>query len=272
MLRVLLILWLLTPLALLKMEFVRVEAGNYVVGKRDHPRNPRRKVKLGTFDIATTEVTNAQFEVFIKATGYKTDAERNGFGMTFAEGMDDWQWESTKGATWRKPFGPLRPGIEGKANHPVTQISYRDALAFCQWGGFRLPTVEEWEVAARGGQKAGTPWPWGSELAPKGVWRANTWQGPSHRRNTKQDGFLYTAPVAQYPPNALGLYDVIGNVFEYCVDERDEQRRPLAYGRGGSWWCSQGTCDFYNLIDIGQMDPRGTLANQGFRVVRDVPD
>jgi sulfatase modifying factor 1 len=185
--------------------------------------------------------------------------------MTFAEGMIDWQWASTPRANWRQPFGPNQPGIEGKALHPVTQISIQDAKAFCSWAGYRLPSVDEWEVAARAGCSG--RWPWGSTFSPKGRYLANTWQGTSHRKNTMQDGHRYTAPVGQYPPNNWGLYDVIGNVFEYCVDSTCPEQ---ASGRGGSWWCSPSTCDYFNLIDVGRMHPKATLANQGFRVVRSV--
>ena len=257
--------------ALEGITFVTVNAGDYTVGEEGHLRNPLRQITLDTFEIATTEITNAQFAFFIDATGYITDAEKNGFGMTFKEGMDDWDRKSTPGATWRKPFGPMQKGIEDQENHPVTQISFNDAQAFCAWAGVRLPTVEEWEVAARAGESA--RWPWGSKFTPKSEYRANTWQGVSHHKNTLDDRFLFTAPVASYPPNAWGLYDVIGNVFEYCVDDSlsDSQGVLYAAGRGGSWWCSSGTCNFYNLVDIGQMHPKATLPNQGFRIVRDTP-
>lgn len=267
----LLLLLTILPLPLDGVVFVKVKAGLYTVGVPDHPRNPLRQVELEAYEIATTEVTNEQFARFIEATGYVTDAERNGFGMTFSEGMKDWHWDSQPGATWKRPFGPDRPGLEGKEQHPVTQISINDAKAYCRWAGCRLPSVEEWEVAARAGRQhegKASRWPWGEEYLLEGRQMANTWQGPSHRQNTREDGFLYTAPVGQYPPNEWGLYDVIGNVFEYCTDDRlrDES---WAVGRGGSWWCSEGTCDFYNLIDIGRMSARATLPNQGFRVVRE---
>jgi sulfatase modifying factor 1 len=251
--------------------FVHVKGGAYTVGQDHHLRNPARQITLRSFEIATTEITNAQFARFIAATEYVTDAETNGFGMTFEEGMDDWVWDSTPGATWLQPFGPEEDGIEGKDDHPVTQISFNDARAFCDWAGVRLPTVEEWEVAARAG--ATERWPWGSVYAPESKYSANTWQGSSHHKNTLDDGFLFTAPVASYSANAWGLYDVIGNVFEYCVDSRLRHPEGVLYaaGRGGSWWCSSGTCDFFNLIDIGQMHPNATLPNQGFRVVRDTP-
>ena len=137
----------------------------------------------------------------------------------------------------------------------MTQISGADAEAYSVWAGGRLPTLDEWEVAARAG--ALTRYPWGDQFDAK---RANVWNGATHAHNTLEDGWLYTSPVRTFPPNAWGLYDVIGNVFQYCSglpgnhDDGDKQR--FVAGRGGSWWCSAGTCNFFNLVDIGMMDFR----------------
>lgn len=154
----------------------------------------------------------------------------------------------------------------GLANHPVTQISGADAAAYCKWIGGRLPTTDEWEVAARAGSL--TRWPWGDNFD---IHRANTWNGGDHRRNTREDGWVYTSPVRSFAPNSWGLYDVIGNVFEYCTASSlqfsGQKSHRLIFGRGGSWWCSAGTCNYFNLEDIGSMDRHGSLGNQGFRVV-----
>lgn len=252
-------------------RFILIPAGDHALGGQKSPprRNPPRHVHLAAFAIAEAETTNAQFAAFVAATGYVTDAERTGFGKVAVEGMDEWAWDQVKGAHWRRPMGGRGPGWEDLRDHPVTQISGADAEAYCRWlgGGARLPTWEEWEAAARAG--TGTLYPWGQKFDPT---KANIWNGRTHLKNTREDGFLYTAPVKSFPPNAWGLYDVIGNVFEYCAglppdaEPGDEDR--LVAGRGGSWWCSADTCSSYNLVDIGRMDRHGSLSNQGFRVAR----
>lgn len=249
-------------------RLVCVPDGEYTVGAADYAPNPRRSVKVAAYSIADAETTNAQFAAFVKATAYQTDAEKRGTGKVSLEGMADWAWKTVKGADWRQPFGPDGAAAADHPDHPVTQISGADAAAYCAWVGGRLPTNDEWEVAARAG--ASTLYPWGNAFDSK---RANIWTGGSHRRNTLEDGFLYTSPVRSFPPNAWGLYDVLGNVFEYCAGlpstliAREGQERRLLSGRGGSWWCSEGTCSAFNLRDIGTMDKHGSLANQGFRVV-----
>ena len=239
-----------------------------MVGAVHHPVNPRRNARLKRFRIADAETTNEQFARFVEATGYVTDAERHGHGLVSSEGMLDWAWNNARGADWRAPFGPDGPKARDLPDHPVTQISGADAAAYCKWIGGRLPKLDEWEVAARSGSLA--RWPWGNQFDPG---RANVWNGTDHRHNTREDGWVYTAPVRSYAPNAWGLYDVIGNVFEYCSDlpphYQSVDATRLICGRGGSWWCSAGTCDFFNLEEIGTMDRHGSLANQGFRVVFD---
>lgn len=249
-------------------QLVTIPSGIYQVGASGKLRNPRHRIRLKSYRIADAETTNEQFSRFIAATGYITDAEKRGYGLVSLEGMADWEWKEVKGACWRSPFGPDGPQAGAQPNYPVTQISGADAEAYCHWLGGRLPTLDEWEVAARAG--ATTRWPWGDTFDPH---RANIWNGDSHRHNTREDGWVYTSPVKSFPPNAWGLYDVIGNVFEYCsglpptIPETAANR--LIAGRGGSWWCSASTCNFYNLEDIGTMDLHGTLANQGFRIVFD---
>lgn len=249
--------------------FVVVPEGDYVVGEEGLVTNPRRTVHLQSFAIAINETTNRQFAAFVDSTGFITDAEHLGFGKTAHEGMLDWQWEEEKGACWKFPFGPDEESIEKKMEHPVTQISGADAEAYCKWAGLRLPTIEEWEVAARAG--ATTRYPWGDELHEGDRAHANVWEGESHRKNKLTDGFMYTAPVKSFAPNAWGLYDVIGNVFEYCDGDLPNKKADSAgvfqCGRGGSWWCSTNTCSYFNLVSVGRMVKHGSLANQGFRAV-----
>lgn len=249
-------------------QLVSVPGGTYQVGALNHRYNERRKTHLNDFRIADAETTNEQFARFIQTTGYATDAEKRGYGLVAREGMLDWAWDQVDGASWRFPRGPDGAKASELPNHPVTQISGADAEAYCRWAGGRLPTLDEWEVAARAGSV--TRWPWGDTFDAS---RANVWNGENHGHNTRLDGWVYTSPIRSFPPNAWGLYDVIGNVFEYCAGLPPgfppEQASRLIAGRGGSWWCSTGTCNFFNLEDIGTMDRHGTLANQGFRIVFD---
>jgi formylglycine-generating enzyme required for sulfatase activity len=246
-------------------RLVTIPAGHYIVGAPGHANNPRRKVYLKQYRIADADTTNDQFKRFVEGTGYVTDAERRGYGKVAKEGMIDWAWNEVPGATWRQPLGPEGPTSDELPDHPVTQISGADAEAYCVWAGGRLPTLDEWEVAARAG--ALTRYPWGDQFDAR---RANVWNGATHAHNTLEDGWLYTSPVRTFPPNAWGLYDVIGNVFQYCSglpgNHNDGDKQRFVAGRGGSWWCSAGTCNFFNLVDIGMMDRHGTLSNQGFRI------
>jgi formylglycine-generating enzyme len=249
-------------------RLVKIPEGNYALGHADHPLNKPHSHKTLGFFISDTETTNAQFAVFVAATGYKTHAERNGWSLVGGEGSAEWEWKHMDGADWRHPFGPDGPDAMKILDHPVTQISGEDARAYCKWIGGRLPNIDEWEIAARAGMK--TPYPWGAEFDPK---KANTWNGVNHRKNTRQDGFVLTSPVRSYPPNAWEIYDVVGNVFEYCEGKppwigATEMKRKIC-GRGGSWWCSSHCCDFHNLLDMGRMFKTASLPNQGFRVVFD---
>ncbi len=249
-------------------QLVRIPAGTYPLGDVDHKLNAPHHFKTPGFSISDAETTNAQFAAFVAATGYKTLAERNGWSLVGGEGSAEWEWKHMDGANWKFPFGSDGPDASKLPQHPVTQICGEDARAYCKWVGGRLPTLDEWETAARAGAK--TTYPWGAKFEPK---NANTWNGIDHRKNTLEDGFILTSPVRTYPPNAWGLYDVIGNVFEYCEGHPPwmttaEAKRRIC-GRGGSWWCSRHSCDFHNLLDTGSMIKTASLPNQGFRVVFD---
>lgn len=247
---------------------VHIAAGTYQVGEKKNAQNPLRKISVHSFYIAVHEVTNSEFERFVQATGYITEAERYKNALVFEPGLEAFRWLTDSTAYWRYPNGITRGSIENKMNHPVTCISFNDALAYCKWTGARLPTLEEWEIAAT----AGTPSKYFRKVTLKNIRSyANIWNGNDHLKPDHSDGFLYTAPVASFKPNAWGLYDVLGNVFEFCSGSlpRDNGRK-VAHARGGSWWCSANACSFFNTKDIGSVNPHASFSNQGFRVAKNI--
>jgi formylglycine-generating enzyme required for sulfatase activity len=250
---------------------VRVEGGVLRMGSdRHHPEErPVREVAVGAFRIDPTEVTNAQFAAFVAATGYVTRAERGlsveeypqiradlraPGSMVFAPprdpvGLDDparW-WRYVRGASWRAPLGP-GSSIEGFDHHPVVHVAVEDARAYARWAGRALPTEAEWEWAARGGL-VGADHSWGEAFDPVAGWKANTWQGAFPARNTREDGWLTTAPAGCFAPNGYGLRDMAGNVWEYVEDDWAPAPGRVDAGRatvkGGSWLCAPNYCARY---------------------------
>jgi sulfatase modifying factor 1 len=224
---------------------VWVPGGEFWMGTDDGPEDerPRHKVYVDGFWMDRTEVTNAQFAKFVKATKYVTVAEKKPDPKDFPgvpeeklvagsavyvkpEGevnlQGPWEtghppwWKYQPGASWRHPEGP-GSSIDGKDNYPAVHIAWDDAAAYAKWAGKRLPTEAEWEFAARGGLDR-KPYVWGDELNPDGKWMANSWQGKFPQENTAEDGYKGLAPVKQYPPNGYGLYDISGNAWEWCQD------------------------------------------------------
>lgn len=250
--------------------FVTIPAGEYLLGNNVHQLNPLRKVKTHAFIIAATEVTNRQFQEFILATGYRTDAECLKNAMVFEPGLEEFKWLRDSTAYWRYPNGISRGGIDEKMNHPVTSISFTDAIAYCKWRKVRLPDLDEWEIASRAGAK--TTYFWGADREQIGIY-ANIWNGRDHLLADTSDGYMYTSPVASFKANAYGLYDMYGNVFEFCEGQlkNDPRDRKIVHARGGSWWCSRNACGFFNSVDIGRVNPRASFSNQGFRVVKTEP-
>ena len=246
---------------------VKIAAGIYWIGGRTHQLNPLRKISLAAFYMGKTEITNRQFEDFIRSTAYKTDAERLRNAMVFEPGLAEFKWLRDSTAFWRFPNGTGRGGIENKMNHPVTSISYADAEAYCKWAKVRLPTLEEWEVASRAGAKS--TYFWGEDQEKIGTY-ANIWNARDHLTADVSDGYMYTSPVASFKANALGLYDMYGNVFEFCEGslKNDPKKRKVVHARGGSWWCSRNSCGFFNSVDIGRVNPHASFSNQGFRVAK----
>jgi formylglycine-generating enzyme len=245
----------------------------------DDDERPVHRVTLRQFYLDATEVTNAEFARFAEATGYRTDAERKGSSWVFKKGETD--WAAVDRADWRHPLGPDST-VTDRMNHPVVNVSWNDALAYAKWAAKRLPTEAEWEYAARGG-RVGEVFPWGNQLKPEGKVRANFWQGTWPGDNKLEDGYYYTSPVASFQPNGFGLYDLIGNVWEWTADWYSEtyyRRSPskdppgpksgeMRVARGGSWFCSEGYCGAYRVGFRGKSPEDASFNNVGFRCARD---
>ncbi|MFI6348833.1 formylglycine-generating enzyme family protein [Streptomyces sp. NPDC050560] len=239
---------------------------------------PVREVAVAGFAIDTTTVTNAQFAAFTEATGHVTEAERFGNSFVFhllvtPEGgrrvlghvpAAPW-WLGVEGASWRHPEGP-GSDVDTRADHPVTHVSYHDALAYCAWAGLRLPTEAEWEYAARGGLD-GARYPWGDELTPGGREMCNTWIGDFPRRSARPGGRTGTVPVAAYEPNSFGLHNTSGNVWEWCADEAGPGERVI---RGGSYLCHVSYCNRYRVAARSHNTPDSSTGHGGFRCARDL--
>ncbi|WP_419775759.1 formylglycine-generating enzyme family protein [Microbacterium barkeri] len=279
------------------IEQARIPAGSFTMGDSSGDRNPQdgetplHRVTLDAFEIDATAVTNADFARFVDDTGYRTEAETFGFSAVFhlavAAPEEDivgqppgtpW-WFGVRGADWRHPGGS-RSDLDGLDDHPVVHVSWNDAVAYCAWAGRRLPTEAEWEYAARGGIE-GAKYPWGDAEVDEGGWRANIWQGVFPRENTLDDGWLTTAPVRTFQPNGFGLWQTVGNVWEWCQDwfdprtyERGDVENPTgpATGaarilRGGSYLCHISYCNRYRNSARSQNTPDSSMGNAGFRTV-----
>jgi len=247
-------------------NFVLIKQGIYTIGKKGHGVNPQHEVSVNDFYISKTETTNEEFKKFVEATKYKTDAERRKNAMVFKPGLKEFEWLEDSTAYWRFPNGISRGGIENKMDHPVTCISYSDIQAYCEWAHVRLPTLEEWEIACRAGSDDNFFFGNSNTQISK---YANVWRGRDHLTADSSDGYMYTSPVASFAPNPWGLYDMYGNVFEFCTGKLKETKsNTIAHARGGSWWCSRNACNFFNSYDIGRVNIHASFSNQGFRIVK----
>lgn len=308
-------------------EMVFIPGGTYMMGGDNEQASPdelpKHKVTVDGFWMDITEVTNQQFARFVKETGYITTAEQKPeweelkksvppgtpkpddsqlvpASMIFLSANEQvnlndysqwWKWEI--GANWRQPHG-TKSDIKGKENYPVVHISYYDALAYCKWAGKRLPTEAEWEWAARG-NLTDNIYPWGNEPIEKGIPKANTWNGEFPSENNQWDNYFYAAPVKSFRPNGYGLYDMAGNVWEWCSDwyhagyyetvnnpegivnpqgpskgydpeEPYAQKRAM---RGGSFLCNDSYCSGFRVARRMKTTPDSSMEHLGFRCVKD---
>jgi formylglycine-generating enzyme required for sulfatase activity len=308
---------------------VWIPSGEFTMGTNDvrsfPNERPAHRVHVEGFWIDEHDVTNAEFAKFVEATGYVTTAERKPdweelkkelppgtprpdesvlvagslvftptSGPVPLSDLSAW-WRWVPGASWRHPEGPDST-IEGRENHPVVQVSWDDAVAYAKWAGKRLPSEAEWEFAARGGLEE-KRYAWGDEFRPGGKYVANTWQGLFPVTNTAEDGFVGTSPVKSFPPNGYGLYDMAGNVWQWCSDwyrvdaftqiatelasksvcrdtggpseswDPADPNAPKRVVKGGSFLCNPSYCESYRPSARRGTPPDTGSSHTGFRCV-----
>lgn len=307
---------------------VLIPSGTFTMGGRSDQAYkdefPRHKVKVSSYYIDKTEVTNRQFKQFVDETGYRTIAERDidweemskqlpagtprpadsllkAGSLVFREtdqpvNLNDYSlwWEWKIGANWRHPEGP-GSSIKDRMDHPVVHVAWEDANAYAKWAGKRLPTEAEWEWAALGG-KENIKYPWGNDPVSNSYDKANFWQGIFPYENLERDGYYHTSPVKSFPSNGYGLYDMAGNVWEWCQDKYDSRsyekheskeivenpsgssnyydpNDPYAKKhiiRGGSFLCSENYCTGYRVSRRMSSTRDSGFNHTGFRCVKDL--
>jgi sulfatase modifying factor 1 len=218
-------------------------------------------------------VTVAQFDEFVAKTGYITDAERYGNAGVFD--IDAGAFILVEGAYYKYPFG--KSLHEAEDTHPVTQVSWNDAIAYATWNGKRLPTKAEWEFAASNRHEGDNTYSWGNDLILNGKFKANTWQGSFPFENTKDDGYVYTSPVGVFGENKIGLTDMGGNVWQWCSDEIDPSPHekifdpsPRKILKGGSYLCDPLVCHGYKIFGESNSTAETSMGHIGFRCVKDI--
>ena len=307
---------------------VFIKGGTFTMGGDNNQASadefPKHKVQVDGFWMDATEVTNAQFQKFVEATNYVTTAEKKpdweemkktlppgtpkpsddmivAASLVFKEtsgpvDLNDYSqwWNWVQGANQKHPEGP-GSSIEGKENYPVVQVSWYDAMAYCKWAGKRLLTEAEWEFAARGGLENNI-YPWGNESINAGKSKANSWGGKFPYYNDKRDGYLKIAPVRSFRANGYGLYDMAGNVWEWCSDwydanyyksfnsiainpegpaksyDPEDNYTPKRSLRGGSFLCNDSYCTGYRVARRMKSSPDTGLEHTGFRCAKDGKD
>lgn len=258
-----------------KAPTVSIPSGSTVIGSdRGYPEErPARNVDVDDFDMDVTEVTNAQFAQFVAQTGYVTSAEKVQPGFeksgsavfTPPDAVNRTWWRFVEGANWRHPEGPSS-SIDTREADPVVQVSYADAKAYATWVGRTLPSEAQWEYAARAGSQ--TRYIWGESRTINGVEQANTWQGAFPIQNTKDDGFLQRSPVGCYPANRFGLYDMVGNVWEWTdTIYKQGEGEPIYVIKGGSFLCAENYCRRYRAAARQPQEAGFPTNHIGFRTV-----
>lgn len=289
----------------MEKKMILIPGGEYEIGTNDNIgsfydlEGPITKIKLDSFYIDETSVTNEEFMEFVKETDYVTEAEKFGWSYVFHIFLTDeikekstsldglnW-WYAVAGANWKHPEGK-GSNILDRLDHPVVHVSRNDALAYCKWANKRLPTEAEWEVAAKGGTDK-TKFYWGEELLEDGKHHCNVWQGEFPVSNSKEDGYIGTAPVKTYDTNGYGLYQMIGNVWEWCLNparvpleyfnkhtskeilkeniKEDDERYAI---KGGSFLCHHTYCKRYRIAARTGNTGQSTTNHMGFRCVKDL--
>jgi len=308
-------------------NMVLIPGGSFDMGgdndQADKDEYPKHKVTVDSFYMDITEVTNAQFAAFVKSTGYITTAERKpnweeikktvppgtpkpadsllvAASLVFKQtsgpvNLNDYSqwWSWVEGANWKQPQGP-GSNIKGKENFPVVHVSWDDAMAYCKWAGKRLPTEAEWEYAARGG-RVNQIYPWGNQPVNQGTPKTNSWEGNFPYYNEQIDGFLKYAPVMSFTCNGFGLFDMAGNVWEWCSDwyhadyyktlagkntlnpkgpaksfDPQDPFTPKKVLRGGSFLCNDAYCSGYRVARRMKSSPDTGLEHTGFRGVKEI--
>ncbi|WP_165784666.1 SUMF1/EgtB/PvdO family nonheme iron enzyme [Solitalea longa] len=250
-------------------SMIRVPGGMMIKQFED---GTSRSIAIKSFQLDADLVTVKQFDDFVKATGYITDAQK--FGNSAVFDFDKKSWEMLDGAYYLYPQG--KDHTKANPDHPVTQVSWNDALAYAKWKGERLPSEFEWEWAARNASNARQTYTWGEKLVEDGKYKANTWQGSFPEKNTEEDGFLTTSPVGYFGKNQLGISDMGGNVWQWCADkvaptaeeaQSDTSMRHVS--KGGSFLCDPSVCHGFRIIGSSSSTAETSLMHTGFRCAKD---